>query len=203
MVICTVDYSLDRNHEEPHFGSADVFKSLINRHNLVDLWRDVYPHVKQYTWLKINSNKVSAARLDRFYTDKCNKGRFFSNRISPTSISDHHYISMSSLSPKSYKSHWHFNNALLQDHIFEHSFGLFWKSWREERGSYSSLSQWWYLGKVQIKAFCQQYTTNNTETLKVKMKMIEQEILQQSLYNQGGGDIIKENKGLLKDLLEE
>ncbi len=69
MVICTVDYSLDRNHEEPHFGSADVFKSLINRHNLVDLWRDVYPHVKQYTWLKINSNKVSAARLDRFYTE--------------------------------------------------------------------------------------------------------------------------------------
>ncbi len=84
-----------------------------------------------------------------------------------------------------------------------HSFGLLWKSWREERGSYSSLSQWWDLGKVQIKACCQQYTANNTEDLKVKMKTIEQEILQQSLRNQGGGDIIKENKGLLKDLLEE
>ncbi len=35
------------------------------------------------------------------------------------------------------------------------------------------------------------------------MKMIEQEILQQSLYNQGGGDIIKENKDLLNNLLEE
>jgi len=33
---CTVDHILDRNHEEPHPGSADVFKSLINRHNLVD-----------------------------------------------------------------------------------------------------------------------------------------------------------------------
>lgn len=36
---CTVDHKLDRNHEEPHFGSADAFKSLINRHNLVYLWR--------------------------------------------------------------------------------------------------------------------------------------------------------------------
>lgn len=202
---CTVDHNLDRNHEEPHFGSVDALKSLINRHNLIDLWRHAYPHVKQYTWLKMNSNHVSAARLDRFYTEECNKGRFFSNRISPTSMSDHHYISMSMsvLSPKSYKSHWHFNNTLLQDHIFVHSFGLFWKSWREERGSYSSLRQWWDLGKVQIKTFCQQYTANNTENLKVKMKMIEQEILQQSLHNQGGGDIIKENKGFLKDLLEE
>lgn len=110
---------------------------------------------------------------------------------------------MSVLSPKSYKSHWHFNNKLIQDHIFMHSFGIFWKSWREERSSYSSLSQWWDLGKVQMKAFCQQYTANNTENLKVKMKMIEQEILKQSLHKQGIGDIIKENKGFLKDLLEE
>lgn len=58
-------------------------------------------------------------------------------------------------------------------------------------------------GSADKVFFCQQYTANNTENLKVKMKMIEQEILQQSLRNQGGGDIIKENKGLLKDLLEE
>ncbi len=25
---CTVDHKLDRNHEEPHFGSTDVFKSF-------------------------------------------------------------------------------------------------------------------------------------------------------------------------------
>lgn len=28
---CTVDHNLDRNHEEPHFGSVDALKSLINR----------------------------------------------------------------------------------------------------------------------------------------------------------------------------
>ncbi len=159
---CTVDHNLDRNHEEPCFGSADVFKSLINRHNLEDLWRDVYPHIKQYTWLKINSNKVSAARLDNFSAEECNKGICFSNRISPTSISDHHYISMSmsSLSPKSYKSHWHFNNTLLQDHIFVHSFGLF-GSLGENREAAIHLKS--MVGSGKSADFCQQNTTNNNE----------------------------------------
>lgn len=206
---CTVDHKLDRNHEEPHPSSAGVFKSLINRHNLVDLWREAYPHVKQYTWLKMNSNKVSAARLDRFYVEKGSKGRFYGSCISPTFMSDHHFISMSMsvLSSKPYQTHWHFNSRLLHDHIFVHSFDLLWKSWREERFSYTSLNQWWDLGKVQIKNFCQQYTAHNTENLKMKMKILEQEILQQSYINEGGrllsADIIKANKSLLKDLLDE
>lgn len=33
---CTIDHTLDRNHEEPHSQSADVLKTLINYHNLVD-----------------------------------------------------------------------------------------------------------------------------------------------------------------------
>jgi len=119
-------------------------------------------HVKQYTWLKMNSNIVSGARLDHFYVEECNKGRFFGSCISPTSMSDHHFISMSMSvqSPKPYQAHWHFNSRLLQDHIFVHSFDLL-RSWREER--HTSLRKWWDLGKVQIKNFCQKYTAQNTE----------------------------------------
>lgn len=72
---CTVDYKFDRNHEEPHSGSTHVLKTLINRYNLVDLWRDA--RVKQYTWWKVHLNNISSGRLDRFYTDECSKGRFF------------------------------------------------------------------------------------------------------------------------------
>lgn len=60
---------------------------------------------------------------------------------------------------------------------------------------------------MQIKNFCQQYNAHNTENLKMKMKILEQKILQQSYNNEGdrllSADIIKENKSLLKDLLEE
>ncbi len=91
---CTVNSYLDRNHDEPHHSSAESLKKLINEHNLVDVWREAFPGVRQYTWLKANSNNMSGARLDRFYVEKGNRGRFFSSLISPSFLSDHHYVSI-------------------------------------------------------------------------------------------------------------
>ncbi len=67
---CTLSHTLDRNHEEPHSKSADVLQSLIVYHDLVDVWRESFPQVRQYTWVKVNSNMVSGARLDRIYVQK-------------------------------------------------------------------------------------------------------------------------------------
>ncbi len=201
---CTINPDLDRNHDEPHPSSAEILKNVIDYHDFVDLWRDSFPGVKQYTWLKTNSNALSGARLDRFYVAKSNSGRFYNSSIVPSSLSDHHYISVavSVLSSKTHKSHWHFNNRLLQDHSFIHSFNLFWQSWREERCSFSLLSQWWDMGKVHIKLFCQQYTVHNTRTLKEKMKSLEEDILRQSSHDDSA-DSIERNTFLLKTLLEE
>jgi len=155
---CTINAFLDRNHDEPHPVSAGILKNLIDYHDCVDLWRVAFPGVRQYTWLKKNSNTLSGARLDRFYVRKRHRDRFFNSCISPSFLSDHHYcsVSVSVVSSKIYKSQWHFNNRLLQDHNFLQSFTIFWESWREERNRFQSLSQWWDIGKVHIKIFCQQ-----------------------------------------------
>jgi len=206
---CTVNPYMDRNHDEPHPPSADSLKKLLNDHYLVDLWREAYPGVRQYSWLKANSNNMSGARLDRFYVAKDNRGKFFNSSISPSFLSDHHYVSIkASISlPKFSNSQWHFNNRLLQDCTFIHSFNLFWKTWREERCSFQSLSQWWDIGKAQIKTFCQQYTAHSTRALKEKMKSLEEDILGQSsdstLNNSSSIDSIARDKILLKNLLEE
>ncbi len=168
-----------------------------------------FPGVRQYTWLKANSNNMSGARLDRFYVEKGNRGSFFSSSISPSFLSDHHYVSIVvsvSLS-KSYISHWRFNNRLLQDCTFIHSFNLFWKAWREERCNFQLLSQWWDVGKTQIKSFCQQYTAHSAGMLKARMKSLEQDILGQSSdcthNNSTFIDSVANDKLLLKNLLEE
>lgn len=113
---------------------------------LIQIWIGIMMNLIHllYTWLKANSNNMSGARLDRFYVVKGNRGRFFSSSISPSFLSDHHYVSIKvSVSfPRFSKSHWHFNNRLLQDCTFIHSFNLFWKTWREERCSFQSLTQW-------------------------------------------------------------
>lgn len=81
---CTINPTLDRNHDEPHPLSDETFKNLINRHDFIDLWREDFPGVRQYTWLKRNSNNLSGARLDRFYVRKRHRDRFFNSCISPS-----------------------------------------------------------------------------------------------------------------------
>ncbi len=116
---CTLDHTVDRNHDEPHLNSAEALKKVIMFHSLVDVWRESFPKSRQYTWLKINSNIISGARLDRIYVQKGRRGRFFDSKINPTPISDHYYVSvMVTISNTIYKSYWHFNNSLLHDCTF-------------------------------------------------------------------------------------
>jgi len=177
---CTLDHTVDRNHEEPHSPSADVFRNLIVYYDLVDVWREAFPDVKQYTWIKVSLNRVSAARLDRIYVQRTVCDKFFNSCITPTPFSDHHYMSVNVTSAQStFKCpYWRFSNKLLQDHNFVHSFSLFWEMWRESKSQYKSLSQWWDISKVQIKMFCQKYTAYNKNTLENKIRRLEQDILQ-------------------------
>lgn len=204
---CTLNHTLDRNHEEPHSKSADVLQSLIIHHSLVDVWRESFPQTRQYTWMKVNRNMVSGARLDRIYVQKSKRSHFYKSCIVPTALSDHHFISTDITTAESTSKHayWKFNSRLLLDHNFVHSFTYFWEIWREKKTQYKSLSQWWDIGKIQIKLFCQQYTGYFKNSLANEMAQLEQEILQLNFE----GDIVdsvetlERNKFLLRNLLKE
>ncbi len=204
---CTLDHTLDRNHEEPHSHSADKLQSLITYHNLIDVWRESFSQVRQYTWLKLNSNMISGARLDRIYVRKNQRDKFYNSCIFPTSLSDHHFLSIDvTTSMNTLKlSYWKFNNKLLLDRNFVHSFTAFWEIWRERKVQFKSLSQWWDIGKVQIKLFCQSYSAYNKSFLHNKMAQLEQEILR---LNTDGDietttEVFEHSKLLLHNLLEE
>ncbi|KAI4877207.1 hypothetical protein NFI96_007832 [Prochilodus magdalenae] len=64
---CTLDFVHDRNGEEPHPQSAAALGSIVSGFNLIDVWREKHPQVKQYTRVRVSEGRVSAARLDRFY----------------------------------------------------------------------------------------------------------------------------------------
>lgn len=56
-------------------------------------------------------------------------------------------------------------------------FTLFWNDWKQKKGTFESLSQWWELGKTQIKVFCQNYTACTTAKIKTTIQRLEKEIL--------------------------
>ncbi len=107
----------------------------------------------------------------------------FSNRVTdccicPVGFSDHHLISMTIVMSKLPKksSYWHFNVKLLQDAVFCDNFNFFWEHWRKEKNSFENLKQWWDVGKIQIKMFCQQYTANSSNRVKNVIETLEKQI---------------------------
>lgn len=89
---CTLDFSQIRNSEEPHAQSALCLATVIKNLNLFDVWREHNLLSRQYTWVKIINERVSAARLDRLYTS-CNlRNRALNSTIFSTSISDHKFV---------------------------------------------------------------------------------------------------------------
>ena len=175
---CTLKFTMDRMNEEPHPLSSGALSRLVTRLDLVDVWRVKHPDVKQYTWVRVNDNRISAARLDRIYLSQSLSSRLTDSSICPVGFTDHHLTMANvSLSPgMRFKSYWHFNTKLLQDNAFCQSFGLFWTEWRGRKTDFETLSQWWDVGKAQIRLFCQQYTAFSTARVKAAVQQLENDI---------------------------
>lgn len=64
---CTIDFIVDRIGEELHHESSVVLSKILKEFELIYIRRRRNTGIKQYTWLKASNNRVSGARLDRFY----------------------------------------------------------------------------------------------------------------------------------------
>lgn len=176
---CTLDFTQDRNGDEPHMQSSSCLTRVIKSFNLADVWRENNPLIKQYTWVKISNDRIFGARLDRFYTSQNMRNRVFNAAIFPASFSDHKYITVDCvLVNRTHTSYyWHFNNKLLEDKCFCENFKSFWETWKSEKCLYESITQWWEIGKVHIKTYCQQYKGFSSLVLKNTVELLEKEIL--------------------------
>lgn len=66
--------------------------------------------------------------------------------------------------------------TLLSDLQFKDVFN--WESFKEQKDQFSSLQEWWDIGKVNIRLLCQQYTLNVTKKINYKeVNKEENEIL--------------------------
>lgn len=172
---CTLDFHVDRNGEEPCIKSSTLLSSIVKRFNLPDMWRENNPLIRQYIWVKINADRISAACLDRLYLSKNLRNRVVHTAIVPTPITDHKLVTVDCLLIfRRYKSvHWHFNVKLLQEKSFCENL----ETWKNEKHRYDNVILWWEIGKAHIREFCQQYTSHSTMCLKWILERLEKEIL--------------------------
>ena len=174
---CCTDVTLDRTGQELHPQSCFLGQT-VKEADLVDAWRRKHPSTRQYTWIKITDHRVSAARLDRFYISTPFSTCVTNCQIHPVGFTDHHLVLVVLLLSPARKAgnFWHFNVKLLNDSNFCGNFKLFWANWGSKKELFPSLSQWWAVGKGQIRVFSQQYTSYSTENIKRAMEQLEADI---------------------------
>lgn len=148
---CTLDYVKDRNGEESHLQSAALLRDLVNEHSLLDVWRELHPDSRQYSWVKVSDGKITAARLDRFYVRKIHRNRMKRDTIIPVGFSDHQLITIDmtlfvAATPSPY---WKFNVRLVQVKVFCEYFALFWENWRLKKQDFDRLSSGGRWGNVK------------------------------------------------------
>ena len=71
---------------------------------------------------------------------------------------------------KNKSAYWHFNTALHLDVHFREVSIYSWKCFKERKGDFMWLKQWWDHGKIQTKQLCQQYTLNVSRDITKSMK---------------------------------
>ncbi len=79
---------------DTNFNSPAVLANIIVSFDFTDIWRENNVLVKQFTWVKVNEGRISAARLDRLYVLNNMKNRVIHTAIIPTYCSDHKLITV-------------------------------------------------------------------------------------------------------------
>lgn len=150
---CTENAVLDRNHPEPHGVSKNCLVKVIEMNDLCDVWRFFHTTQRQYIWTHVKDNSLSLARIDRVYCFKHHSNVLKGCSIHPVGISDHCLVQVAIFVKvvKCKSVYWHFNVSLLSDHAFKDAFKYFWSGYTKEKSEYTSLQQWWDIGKVKIK----------------------------------------------------
>ena len=176
------DTNLDKIGGNLHKGTdgSRSFKTIIDKINLIDCFRYLYPNKKTVTWVgksPVLTYDVIGTRIDRFYASSLIKGMVIGFETLPCSCSDHSCIVLNLKSNKTNaitfgKSYWKFNNDLLDDDDFLTSFKYFWAL--VSRSSTVTLD-WWDKMKEKIRLFCIDYSKGRNKRLYGDLKELRKQ----------------------------
>ena len=182
-----LDTKLDKiggNLNKGTIGSK-IFKPILEKMNLIDCFRYLYPNKRTVTWTRKNvaiQNKKSnyemvGTRLDRFYMSSLIKDTITGFETLPCTCSDHDYIVLNLTSAKQDgitfgKSYWKFNDDLLNDENFVNGFKLFWAF---ISNSQTVTLDWWDKTKENIKLFCIDFSKCKNKQLYGKLKQLKKQ----------------------------
>ena len=185
--------------------TPDVLASLFRDLSCVDVWRSCHPTQQAFTWLR--SDGTFASRIDLVGCPVSWLPSVSSCEILPCPFSDHSAVALSLSSipdavPRG-PGFWKLNTSILKEPDFVSEISTFWSAWRDSRDSFSSLLDWWDLGKVRIRSLSIDYCRRRSVKKKERFNLLSQRVAGlKSLVDQGHVSALSDYKVALSDLQE-
>ena len=154
-IIIGRDFNCYNNTLDKFGGNVSIHKEyepLKNDFALVDVWRNLHPASREFTWF--NSSRSIGSRLDKFLISRELLSPGIKCDISPNPISDHNFVSLVFDIPTGVKRGpgvWNLNNSLLKDKDFCTSIEKLIDCHLLFLPSFASLQDWWEFLKLSIK----------------------------------------------------
>lgn len=162
------------------YGKIEL-QSIIDQHNLVDIWKRKHPKTKQFSWTSPDGNIQS--RLDRLYIPQQFERGTLETKLTPFVWSDHNLLETKISNHDTNKqgpSYWKLNTSILQEPEFIEIITNFYKSWRTKIPLFQELDSWWDLTKCHFKNLATQYSQLRQKHKYEEFKKVLTEIQQQN-----------------------
>ena len=111
-----IDRSKDSNYEhDNNICAKNVFRDIAKKYSLIDTWRRLHPHDREYTWMKPNPLKYG--RIDMFFASEHLLSHIREANIKAGYRTDHCQISLAlqAFNEQRGPGLWKFNESLLED----------------------------------------------------------------------------------------
>ena len=126
------------------------FREIIEKYDLLDIWRARNLNNKRYTFQRGNSQ----SRIDfifitdeyNYLTENAKKNHF------PFSDHDGVSLSLKFTEPERGCEMYKMNNSVLKSELFQRTLESFWFDWRLKKEDFKNKLEWWEQIKVKIKS---------------------------------------------------
>ena len=185
--------------------TSDLLFSLFRDLSCVDVWRSLHPSQQAYTWFRADGTRAS--RIDLIGCPASWLPSVSSSDILACPVSDHAAVSLSLTSlpnavPRG-PGFWKLNTSILAESDYISEISAFWSVWRDSRDSFTSLLDWWGLGKARIETLSIRYCQNRSAKKTARFRSLTQKVAAlKTLVDLGHVSALSDYKDALSALQE-
>ena len=176
---------LNRNSSGNRDGQKHFLK-FKNSLNLTDAWRSQFPDSKEYTYFESFSQTAMRhdqhvkSRLDRIYIPS----HFYQKNKTKTQHvhfpnTDHKMVKINFNFPESHPSGpglWNLPPEVLTDPDYVEQIQIFWRDWKNEKYLFSSVGEWWDIGKKCVLSISQEFVKNKNKHFHADLNKLRQNL---------------------------